>query len=299
MERLNPEAAALFACLAAPRRRGRLIALLVTYQLVYDYLDAVNEDDGNTALGNGLQLHRALTDAVRPGRPPHDHYLHNSQQDDGAYTRDLAGGAAELVGTFAGAESIAPVLELATERCGQAQAHNHAAVTEQHDLRRWCARHAADRDYLWWETAAAGISCLGIHALLALIAEPESTLAAATSVDNAYFPGLCAISALLDSLVDHHSDQGTPNHSFTAHYRNIDEASDRLIAITRQTIGRMSSLSRGPRHMFILTGVLAFYLSSPALHPKFSRPVAENLLGAAWPTARAMRAAMMLRRSFQ
>src|SRR5580704_6458437 len=63
-ERLNPEAAAFFAVLAPRRYRRLLVRLMVDFQIAYDYLDGINEQPTTAALRNGLQLHRALSDAV-------------------------------------------------------------------------------------------------------------------------------------------------------------------------------------------------------------------------------------------
>src|ERR1700730_3038249 len=84
-ERLNPEAAACFAVLAPPRSRSRCVRLMVAYQLVYDYLDAVNEQPVYRPLADGLHLHRALTDAVAGPGPIAAYYRHHLQLEDGWY----------------------------------------------------------------------------------------------------------------------------------------------------------------------------------------------------------------------
>ncbi len=298
VERLNPEAAALFACTAPKRTRTPLIALIVAYQLLYDYLDAVNEPAGSRALANGLQLHLALTDALQPGEPMQDFYLNNPQHHDGSYANALGTTCARILAALPSSAMHAEILYRAAERCRQAQARNHVIADQGAGaLQWWCQSQAATSGLLWWETAAAGISCLGVHALLARTADSFSVAADAEQTDAAYFPGVCAISALLDSLADHHADHGTTNHSFTAHYSTRTEAADRLITITQQTADRLSGLPGDRRHAFILWGILAFYLSAPTLHPSFSGPVARSMIQVSGPATRAMRAAMRVRRS--
>lgn len=297
VERLNPEAAALFASTAPRRARETLIALIVAYQLLYDYLDAVNEPPGCRELANGLQLHLALTDALRPGEPMQDFYRNNPQRYDGSYANALGAACAHILASLPGHARLAKTLFRAAERCRQAQARNH--VIADHGigaLQRWCHAQDDSTHLLWWETAAAGISCLGVHALLARAADPDSVAADAEGTDAAYFPGVCAISALLDSLADHHADHGTANHSFTAHYRTRAEAADRLIAITQQTAHRLGGLPHSRRHAFILWGILSFYLSASTLHPSFSGPVAKAMIQVSGPATRTMRAAMQVRR---
>jgi tetraprenyl-beta-curcumene synthase len=296
-ERLNPEAAALFASTAPQPARTSLISLIVAYQILYDYLDAVNEMPGSRALANGLQLHRALTDATRPGHPMQDLYRHNPQHRDSSYAKALGSTCMQLMAKLPSRATLSETVSRAAERCRQAQARNHAISDHGASaLQEWCRRQAAGAELLWWETAAAGISCLGVHALLATAADRLSTQDDGHATDAAYFPGVCAISALLDSLADHHSDQGTSNHSFTARYETSAEAATRLIAITRQTSRCLGDLRRNRRHVFILWGILAFYLSAPTLHPSFSEPVGASIIGASGTTTRVMRAAMKLRR---
>lgn len=297
VERLNPEAAAFFAVLAPRKERRGVVRLIVAYQILYDYLDAVNELPGCTDLQNGLQLHRALIDAVLLDQPLHDYYIHNPRHQDGGYTLVLAYTCRYLLGSLTSARGIAPILTYAADRCGQAQSHNHAILSEgDTGLIEWSLAQAPNSDYLWWELAAAGISCLAIHALFALAAKPMSTVQDAKLLDAAYFPPVCAISALLDSLADHHSDADTTNHSFTARYGDSTEAAQRFAAITTEATQRVSGLGQHRRHVIILSGIVAFYLSSPSVEAGFPVPVAESLTLATGPVARPMLAVMRLRR---
>jgi tetraprenyl-beta-curcumene synthase len=296
-EKLNPEAAALFAITAPAGARSQVVKLIVAYQVLYDYLDAVNEQPGSTSLHNGLRLHQALLDAVRPGQPVGDYYQHNSARDDGGYTTRLTRYCQTIITTLPSLPTIATVLEHAALRCGQAQAHNHAlAGGDERAFIAWCHQQAPESSYHWWELAAGGISCLGIHALFALAATPNAELEQALATDCVYFPPVCAISALLDSLVDHHSDIGTPNHSFVAHYATSAQAAERFIAITLEAATLQTVLARRRRHNIILSGIVAFYLSSSTVNTGFPEPVARRLAVSAGPIARIMRGVMRIRR---
>jgi tetraprenyl-beta-curcumene synthase len=296
-ERLNPEAAAFFAVLAPRQERRLVVRLIVAYQLLYDYLDAVNELPGCTHVRNGLQLHEALLDAVSPDRPLSDYYLHNSNGQDGGYIAVLVDVCRRIVRSLPSAARIAPMLKRAARRCGEAQSLNHAVTTEgEHGLIDWSLEQSPGSGYLWWELAAGGISCLGIHALFALAAEPQGTSQEAALVDEAYFPPICAISALLDSLADHHSDAGTTNHSFTVRYRDSSHAAERFVSIAKDAAVHIDRLSHRRRHFTILCGIVAFYLSSSSVREGFPAPVAENLMLSFGSLARAMRSVMRLRR---
>lgn len=297
-ERLNPEAAALFAVLAPRAQRRRVVSLIVAYQVLYDYLDAVNEDAEGAELRNGLQLHRALIEAVAPDLPMSDYYLHHHRRRDGDYVRALTEACRRIVPTLPSVTQSAGALAHATERCGRAQSHNHAIPAwGESQLIAWSVAQAADRsDYLWWELAAGGISCLGIHALLASAADPQGAAKDAAQLDAAYFPPICAISALLDSLTDYHADAGTSNHSFIAHYRDSAHAAERLVAITADAARRIKGLRHGRRHAVILAGITSYYLSSPSARAGFAAPVAEALIRSGGSLATPMRAAMRARR---
>ncbi len=295
-ERLNPEAAAFFAVLAPRRHRTSLVRLMVCFQIAYDYLDAINEQPATAALRNGLQLHRALTDAVSSRGSLADYYHYHPQHDDGNYLLDLVSACREALRMLPSATAIEPLLVRAAERCGEAQSRNHAVLVEgDEQLIDWAAAQRDDGEYLWWELAAAGISCLALHALFAAAAS-ATTLAEAARVDAAYFPSVCAISALLDSLVDHSDDSAGTNHSFVAHYEDWALAAQRFGAITSEARTLSSVLRRHHRHAVILAGIASFYLSAPAARTKPAQPVATRTLDCLGPSRVPMLAVMRLRR---
>jgi len=294
-ERLNPEAAAFFAVLAPHRRRGPLVRLMVDFQIAYDYLDAINEQPAAASLRNGLQLHRALTDAVRAHASCTDYYSQHPQANDGGYLTGLVHACQAAIRKLPSAVAIAPVLIRAAERCGQAQSRNHAVLLDgDRQLVKWTATQSG-RGYLWWELAAGGISCLSLHALFAAAA-CATTRAEAERIDAAYSPPICTISALLDSLIDYpHDAQGT-NHSFVGHYDTCSQAAERFAAITLEARVRLGTLRHRCRHMVILAGIASFYLSAPEARTDFAAPVAKRTLGCLGATSAPILAVMRLRR---
>jgi tetraprenyl-beta-curcumene synthase len=296
-ERLNAEAATLFAVLAPWRRRGRLIRLMVDFQIAYDYLDAINEQTDTASLRNGLQLHRALIDAVSASSSGEAYYLHHPQADDGGYLRELVDACRAAVRTLPSTQTIEPVLVRAVERCGEGQSHNHAVLTEgEEQLIEWAVSQPHGEDYMWWELAAAGISCLGIHALFAAAAR-RTTLADAERIDAAYYPSVCALSALLDSLVDRPEDVVGTNHSFVEHYSSQALAARRLEAIAGEARALSGALARRARHAIILSGIASFYLSTPEARSAHARAVAARTLAPLGVTTMPMLAVMRWRRS--
>jgi tetraprenyl-beta-curcumene synthase len=300
-ERLNPEAAAFFAVLAPRRRRGALVRLMVDFQIAYDYLDSINEQPDTAALRNGLQLHRALSDVV--GSPldaaaaaAGDYYLHHPQRDDGGYLDELVGSCREILGTFPSTPEIAPVLARAIERCGEAQSRNHAVLVEGDDqLIAWADSQVDCPGYLWWELVAAGISCLAIHALFAAAAG-ATTREQAHRIDAAYYPPVCAISALLDSLIDERSDACGTNHSFVGHYRTRALVERRFAAIAGEARALSNRLANHARHAIILAGIASFYLSAPEARSARARVAAARTLECLGASTTPMVAVMRWRR---
>jgi hypothetical protein len=132
--------------------------------------------------------------------------------------------------------------------------------------------------------------------VLASAADPRGAAKDAVQLDAAYFPPICAVSALLDSLADYHSDTGTSNHSFIAHYRDSAHAAERLVAITADAAERVKHLRHSRRHAIILAGITSYYLSSPSARAGFPAPVADAVIRSVGSLATPMRAAMRARR---
>jgi tetraprenyl-beta-curcumene synthase len=300
-EGLNAEGAALFAVLAPARQRPRVVRLLVAFQVLYDYLDALNEQPAFADLRTGRQLHLALTDAVLPNQPMSDYYGDSSEVRDGGYVQALTGECRRLVRTLPAAEACRDALVRATRRCAEAQSRNHASLLlGESPLIQWSVTQSADGgDGLWWELAAGGVSSLAVHALLASAANPACTSKDARELDAAYFPAICALSTLLDSLADYHRDARTANRSFVSYYRDADHAAERLVAIAARAGERIKAVRDSRTHAIILAAIVAYYLSSDSTQDGFPAVAAKSLMRHAGPVAVPMLAAMRARRRIQ
>lgn len=278
-EALNPEAAALFAVLAPRAERRRVAVFIVAYQILYDYLDAVNEMPRYTELRSGLQLHLALTQALEADGELSEVYPRQGDQcGDGGYVEALVRACREALGALP--PGACELLIAAGKRCGEAQSHNHAFLARgDESLIGWSLeRRVGGSQYLWWELAAAGISCLAVHALLACATQAGSSEAQLLGVERAYFPSVCALSALLDSLADFYTDAGSENHSFVAHYRDGEQVAQRLVAIAGEANTRLGELPYRARHKVILVGICCYYLSCNSVLEGFPVSGREALL---------------------
>ncbi|HXE45740.1 MAG TPA: DUF2600 family protein [Conexibacter sp.] len=301
-ERLNTEGAALFAIL--PRRRNlALLRLLAAYQITLDYLDTISERPCEDPLGNGRQLHCALTEAVDPGGPVSAWYRLHTVRDDGGYL-----GA--LVETCRAGCAALPSFELVRARVARA-AHLGTVQVPNHDpcptrriagLRAWVEHELPGRHELrWFELTAAASSSLWTLALLALAADPQLSEDDVVAAEAVYFPWICAASTLLDAFVDQPSDRAEGNHSYVEHYDSAAEMVERLSEITYRSVGGARRLRNGERHALIAAGMVSMYLSKASARDPELRRASERIACTAGslsrlqlPIMRAMRAAQRL-----
>lgn len=260
-ENLNAEAAAVFALVAPPAHRMTVTSLLVAFQTMYDYLDTVSEQPAPDPLAVGLCLHQALT-AVFTGESQPD-YFRLLPAEDGGYLNALVAACRSDLSILPSRGAVLDAGVRAARRCGEAQSHTHAArFTNDRRLARWALRQAPDPGYHWWELGAGGISSLSVHALLAAAADPATTGPAADGLDAAYYPSVCALSTMLDSLIDLDVDTATGNFSYYTYYADPSAAIERLVAITTGADAQLRELPHGRVHRAIMAGVAAFYLSA-------------------------------------
>lgn len=285
-EHLNAQAASVFATLAPRRHRRTAARLAVTFEVMYDYLDSVSEQPANDPLANGLQLHAALLAAVVTPTVDVDFYAHHSQSgDDGGYLHDLAARCRSCLGQLPAFEQVLPVALAAVERCGIGQARTHAAPFDGiEQLRTWAAKLAPDApQHEWWERAAGAASSLAVHALFVAAADPRTSRAEAVQIDRAYFPSICALSTLLDSLIDQGDDEVTGEHCYITYYKTPSEVAIRLEAIAREGAVSVLRLRRARRHAVITAGVAGFYLSATSARRGTAARATEKVLAAFSP----------------
>lgn len=296
-EGLNSEAAAAFATLAPRAHQATLVRLLVAFEVMYDFLDAVSEQPVADTLRNGCQLHLALAAPLHPRGGTVDYYRLNPQSDDGGYLDALVATCHQMLGRLPAATVVAPMATRAAARCGEGQSRAHAAPSAGvEQLADWSAAQARGGQSEWVELAAGAASSLCIHALFAAAADPGTTSEDAARIDAAYYPSICALSTLLDSLVDYSRDGVTSNHSFVAYYPSDVVAAEQLVAITTRALTAARGLPRGSRHAVIVAGIAGFYLSVASASSEFARPAARSVMDSLGPIFRPISAIVRLRR---
>lgn len=292
------DGAALFSVL--PRARNpSLLRLLVAYEIIWDFLDSVNERSADAGLTNGLQLHRALLDALDPTRPISDYYLYAPWQDDGGYLHALVTACRENCARLPCYRQVHGLVMREAHR-GQVCAINHDADPRHRDavLEAWAAAEFPNGHKAWWfELTAAASTDLTLFALLALASEPTCSQEQVRWTVYAYFPWASALAALLDSYVDQVEDAAHGDHSYVAHYGSPELATERMCMFIRRCLAEASSLQGGERHALIVASMFALYLSkSSALTPAM-RQTTKKLIGAGGSLTRVLHPILRLWRT--
>lgn len=260
-KRGQTEGAALFTIL--PRERNLpLLRLLVAYQLTWDYLDSVHERSPSEA--NGRQLHLALVDALQPGQPRADYYLHHPWRDDGGYLDALVEACRANCELLPGYTHV-QLLAVRQARHAQVLALNHEPDPACRDaaLRSWAAAEfpSGAQDAHWFELSGACSAGLTIFALLALATQPTCSPPEIEETHAVYLPWTSAAATMLDSYVDQIEDTASGDHIYVSHYPSRDAATARICWLIRRCISDASHLRGGEKHLVIAASMAALYLS--------------------------------------
>jgi tetraprenyl-beta-curcumene synthase len=283
-KRAHTDGAALFTIL--PRARSQsLLRLLVAYEIAWDFLDSVNEHGAAAGQMNGIQLHRALIDALDPGAPIADHYRHHPWRGDGGYLRALVETCRECCGRLPGYERVR---RIALEEAARAQVlginHELDPARRDADLRAWAAREVPVHvEATWFELTGAASASLTIHALLALAAEPPEDDDEIEWVRRAYFPWISAATTMLDSYVDQQQDATNGDHSYVAHYPSPELGLQRIRQLLERSMREASALLDGERHTLITACMAAMYLSKDSARAPAMRASTSGLADAGGP----------------
>lgn len=290
----NAEAVAAFAAVAPRRQRRTTVELLVAYQILVDYVDTLGERVCAEELALGLRIGMALTAAVRRPAAPLDL---DPFGDDGGYLTALVSACRGSLWRLPAAATVAQPAALAAVFCAHALAYTHTSA--RHDsvalLREWCERQPKT-GYEWWEVAAGGNSSIAILALLATAADPAMTEHDAAAVASAYWPHICVMSTLLDSLIDYERDAASGEFSFVSHYPDRLAVRHGLVAAAVRSLAATRALPHSHAHAMIVCGVAGYYAS--AADAGLGAQVAPSLIEALRPTATPIAFALRAQRRF-
>jgi tetraprenyl-beta-curcumene synthase len=275
-KRGQTDGAAMFSIL--PRERSpSLLRLLVAYQLIWDFLDSVDEHGAAGTL-NGLQLHAALVDALDPERTPSDYYLHHPWKDDGGYLRALVDSCRADCLSLPGFRTVQPLLVVEAARA-QVLAFNHDLDPANRDrsLEAWAAREFPDgHAAAWFELSGAASAGLTIFALLALAADGVPSAGLIAQTRDVYFPWTAAAATMLDSYVDQLEDAAAGDHRYIAHYPTPQAAVRRTGELVGKCLHAAGALPKGESHRLIAACMVAMYLSKDSARtPEMTPPTRQ------------------------
>jgi tetraprenyl-beta-curcumene synthase len=277
-KRANIDGAALFWTL--PRVHSPvLLRLLVAYEVLADYLDCTSERGAYVGLADGLQLHRALIDALDPTVELEDYYKHHPWSRDGGYLHALVQTCRDECRRLPSYEAVKP-LALRAARLTQVLGLNHEPDAEHRDasLQAWAATHLPNPvELAWWERTGGASAWLTVLALLALAAEPAATHDHGRGVYAAYLPWISLAGTMLDSYGDLAEDATAGDHSYISHYPNTAVASQRLVEIVRRSLAETRDLCDRERHLVIGSCMIAMYLTKDSTRGEALRTTTSEI----------------------
>jgi tetraprenyl-beta-curcumene synthase len=291
-KRGNINGAALFWTL--PDRRNRdLLAVLVAYEILADFLDCVSERSASLGIANGRQLHLALVEALDCEMPVSDYYRYHPHADDGGYVRALVDSCRAHSTALSGYEEVRPLLSRAAHLSSVLPInHEPDAVRRQQALQAWDGDHvaehresapAASRQAAWYERTAGASAWVTVLAMLALAAERTHAARCAAETYWAYLASIAPAGAMLDSYGDIVEDAANGDHSYIAHYPSTELAVERVEELVRGARREAGALPRGARHVVIAGCLIAFYLSKDSVRAVEMRASTRRLRSAGGP----------------
>ncbi len=283
------DGAAMFWTL--PRSRSpELLRLLVAYQTLADYLDCTSERAANHGIRNGLQLHRALIEAIDPALALSDYYRYHPWHEDGGYVRALVECCRQTAARLPSFGQTQPLAARAA-RLTTVLALNHEPdpALREAELKAWAALHCPEGSSLaWFELAASASAWLTVLALLALAADTGRKQSEAEQTYDAYLPWASLAGTMLDSYADASEDREAGAHSYVAHYADATEAVERVGELLTTALAKVADLPNGERHHVLISCMIAMYLSKDSTRTAENIPATRQLARAAGPLPSAL-----------
>ncbi len=299
-KRANVDGAAAFASFVPRARRAAVIRAQVSFQSLYDYLDALTEQPHPDRLRNSRRLHGALTAALDPYAPDDAAQDERGKdREDGGYVQGTVERCRAALRALPGYQAVrAPAARFGAQIVDYQSFNVSQEPGPQAQFARWASELTPpDCGLRWWETAASAGSSLGLFALIAMAAQADVSVADALAVENAYFPWIGALHSMLDSLIDLDEDRASGQRALTENYTDAGETAARMRLLAEESRRRAAALCDSDRHLLMLAAMASIYLAEPQARDPHARAARRAVLRALGGPASAAMAVMRLRRA--
>jgi tetraprenyl-beta-curcumene synthase len=296
-KRANTDGAALFSVIAR-RRDSHLLRVIVAYETIWDFLDNASERGAAVGVLNGLQLHRALLEALDPDAALSTYYRHHPWEDDGGYLAALVATSRSCCASLASYRQVRDLLAQEGRRANVGACnHELDPARRKAALDRWARQefpgmaaplHSYGTRASRFELTAAASCSAVIHVLLAIAADIECDEQRVIGAYSAYFPWFSVAVTMLDSYVDQAEDAASGAHSYVAHYPSEEVAMRRIYEAIELSTRSLEGLRRGHRHCVIVACMVAMYLSKNSARAPHMRAHSASLARAGGPLTRAL-----------
>lgn len=257
------DGAALFW--TVPRRRSDdLLRALVALQTLLNVLDILLESDARR-LGRPrrwMWLAAYALDAHGPPLP--GDIINNELGGDGGYFAALVATCRDACRALPSYPAARDTLLREARRAVSFEIeHEPDPVRRLTTMRRWAGSHFDDADLTSWELAGGASSLLSAMAVLAVASDPGIGAERMRRVADAYV-WVASTGALLDSYADIEADKHSGAHNWFAYYDSAGQAAGRTATLLSGAIERVHALPAGERHVVIVGGMAALFLSGDA-----------------------------------
>ncbi len=288
-KKFHCQGGAVYASGIADRNLARaLIAWIVAFQTISDYLDNLCDRSTSLSADDFRSLHQAMLDAIEPHGSLHDYYENRGEQDDGGYLRDLVVACRERSASFPAYEQVKAELRTLVQWYCDLQVHKHIQreLREPALLAWWEGIRQQFPQLYWQEFAAATGSTLGVFCLLTASAQPDLSTQQARQIRESYFPGICGLHILLDYLIDREEDRAGGDLNFCFYYSSEQQLIERYQMILAEARAGAQRLPGSAFHHMIVEGLLALYLSDEKVTQSPQLRVTSRALLAGGPFSR-------------
>jgi tetraprenyl-beta-curcumene synthase len=279
--------------------RQRLVAFIVAFQTISDYLDNLCDRVGCLETTAFRQLHLAYIDALDPHGGVGDYYELYPHRDDGGYLTALVRQCREVLGQLPSWRLVQDEVLRLARLYTDLQTFKHTFPHLREGLlQNWAVAEAGGYgDLEWWEFAAATGSTLGIFALCAAAADPGLSPESVRQLSAGYFPWISGLHILLDYFIDQGEDEANGDLNFVSYYAGEGQCRERLLLFLKRALASAAVLPDPWFHITVAHGLPAFYLSDPKVSRQGLDETADLLLaGGGWETTSMHRICRLLRR---